>query len=722
MSTWTILPTTIEELKRIALFPNKNQYIRLQIMQPYTVTVGSKDANGNPPVLYVEGLATGGSINVDGKSAVRRNGSLSFVAGDTNIFPVDAETDWQKISNITKLNNLIAMDKEIKVSIGIQDADSDDATIYEFPQGIFVIKSASISYNNQGLTISCSIADRMALLNGEIGGVLSNAMMHSPMMYDSGEVDEDGNVIYAKEPVLFVDIIKTLVKDFGGLKCELILDDFYQKDENGNIKIDSATKKPIVKRIQNIVRWVGTKDIYTYPLVAGTSLAITTLAPPSNTPGLDSYGYNDNIGYQYTDFTYPGELSSNAGETIVSVLEKIKNALGNYEYFFNLDGNFVFQKIPSYIDEGSKKIDINSAIADNYLYPSENRTIQFEFDDATLITAYQNQPQWNSIKNDLTVWGKRGDKTPIWFHFVINQKRTSNQTYWNVYKYKEHQDDTFFLYSSKVPKYGFNIESVTISQTINGQSIDWRSRLCLDYICGKIPANSYWIKYGKELESQWPRVFNIENNTWLSETDTKKWLNNLTYYFDFLDWRDLKWWSNLTKEERQAYQKQGYTGDTYNAAINKLAGSLKELTVEAIGSRPKVLSNDKINTIFSPTFPEVVYIEAGQTDTAKLRTEAIENKNTFVQVPTSIAKGLSIGSALNSAYDNVRAMLHETTSFNETISVSCIPIFHLQPNQLIYVKNEETGIDGDYMLNSFSIPLDINGVMNLSCSKALRRI
>jgi hypothetical protein len=68
-----------------------------------------------------------------------------------------------------------------------------------------------------------------------------------------------------------------------------------------------------------------------------------TAAIPSEQP-YDTYTFGDSIGYQYTDFVYPveGELASNAGDTIVSVLDKVKNTLGNFEYFFDLDGNFRF--------------------------------------------------------------------------------------------------------------------------------------------------------------------------------------------------------------------------------------------------------------------------------------------------------------------------------------------------------------------------------------------
>jgi hypothetical protein len=35
---------------------------------------------------------------------------------------------------------------------------------------------------------------------------------------------------------------------------------------------------------------------------------------------------------------YPGDLIANVGESITSVLDKIKNMLAEFEYFYNLDG------------------------------------------------------------------------------------------------------------------------------------------------------------------------------------------------------------------------------------------------------------------------------------------------------------------------------------------------------------------------------------------------
>jgi hypothetical protein len=48
------------------------------------------------------------------------------------------------------------------------------------------------------------------------------------------------------------------------------------------------------------------------------------------------------IGYQTTDLTFAGELVASIGESLTSILDKIKNMLGAFEYFYDLDGKFIF--------------------------------------------------------------------------------------------------------------------------------------------------------------------------------------------------------------------------------------------------------------------------------------------------------------------------------------------------------------------------------------------
>jgi hypothetical protein len=54
------------------------------------------------------------------------------------------------------------------------------------------------------------------------------------------------------------------------------------------------------------------------------------------------FEYGQTSGYRLTDLTFAGNLIANVGETLTSVLDKIKNMLGDFEYFYNIDGKFVF--------------------------------------------------------------------------------------------------------------------------------------------------------------------------------------------------------------------------------------------------------------------------------------------------------------------------------------------------------------------------------------------
>jgi len=107
-----------------------------------------------------------------------------------------------------------------------------------------------------------------------------------------------------------------------------------------------------------------------------------------------------------TLLVYPDELKGEIGDSVTSILDKIVNFLGDYEYFYDLNGQFVFQGKPAYI-----KTPWNGTINlvnENYVDPSEIYSkVAYTFDDAVLTTQYQNTPNLNNIKNDYTIWGER---------------------------------------------------------------------------------------------------------------------------------------------------------------------------------------------------------------------------------------------------------------------------------------------------------------------------
>jgi hypothetical protein len=67
---------------------------------------------------------------------------------------------------------------------------------------------------------------------------------------------------------------------------------------------------------------------------------------PEENSKLDLYlariNFGDTAGYTTTDLTYPGDLILNAGDSLTKLLDLIKDMLGEFEYFYSLEGKFVF--------------------------------------------------------------------------------------------------------------------------------------------------------------------------------------------------------------------------------------------------------------------------------------------------------------------------------------------------------------------------------------------
>jgi hypothetical protein len=86
---------------------------------------------------------------------MRRTGNLSMVADDYE-------------NDLTDTKHLLSINKKIEVFIGFANTTDEytDFPILWFPQGIYVIMAPNISHNSNGINISLTLHDKMALLNG----------------------------------------------------------------------------------------------------------------------------------------------------------------------------------------------------------------------------------------------------------------------------------------------------------------------------------------------------------------------------------------------------------------------------------------------------------------------------------------------------------------------------------------------------------------------------
>ena len=228
-------------------------------------------------------------------------------------------------SHITNVDNLFSINKKIFIELGIKNTTNEylEYPIIWFPLGLFVTIGASLSHSASGISLSLQLRDKMSFLNGNCGGIIP-----ATTEFDKYETyDEFGNMTVDK-PIIS-QIIREAVNHFGGEQLsKIIISD-------------------IPDRIKQVMKWTGGTPLY-FKNTQGDYL-LTTDYDAVKDYAYHTYEYGDDVGYIFTDFTYPGELIENAGSNVVAVLDKIKNTLGNYEYFYDVNGNFIWQEIKNYL-------------------------------------------------------------------------------------------------------------------------------------------------------------------------------------------------------------------------------------------------------------------------------------------------------------------------------------------------------------------------------------
>lgn len=383
------------------------------------------------PIEYIEGRVTAGTVNLDGASAVRRTCNLTIVAKDVDINAFY----W-------------GFKRKFILEVGVKNTINPKyPDIIWFNQGMFIITSFNTSQTTNNFTCTINGKDKMCLLNGDIAG-------HLPHSTDFGVeeyLDKVTNTItYTKIPIK--QIIKNAVITFGNELAQNIIindldeiglelleyrgdspmfmfkkeieDEFTQMTFNANqtCYIDGdASKKTTIS---------DSRIIYDNMVELGVDEkipSIITFEPNGIRYHIVKFEYGQTSGYRLTDLTFAGDLIANVGETLTSVLDKIKNMLGDFEYFYNIDGKFVFQKKKNYLQttwrlgENNPDVIVDNAI--NTSFPV------FSFMNAELVTSFANNPNILNIRNDFSVWGTyksiSGADLPIHMRLALDAKPTS---------------------------------------------------------------------------------------------------------------------------------------------------------------------------------------------------------------------------------------------------------------------------------------------------------
>lgn len=490
------------------------------------------------PIREIQGNITTGSLSVNGSSSVRRTISLTMLANEKN-------------SDIENIDNEISINKKVKVFVGYNNplkSYQQYGDIIWFPCGLFVLSSASIARSTSGWTISISGKDKMCLLDGTAGGTFPGSITfhESYIQKDNGDIE----IVY---PTIF-QIIYEAVNHWGG-------------EDIQNIIITD-----IEETCKMLVKYIGDKPIY-----FSNNYESMDFSPSIDFPHMISYGQD--AGYKETDFTYPGELVLDAGDTVTALLDKIVDVLGNFEYFYDVNGRFIFQEIKNYLNTGSPLTELQP---DDYIRSYNNAKFLYSLTDLDTTTAITRSPKFDNIKNDFYVWGKRTTtsdvEVDIRYHLAIDTKPIidlAGQYMWAIV------DEETGL----IVRYDFNNQASDYSvsgyktELISSPCDEWREELYRRALNAQVTNSVYDNYYDSELIAEWRGLYDPLNKNWDAynhwNPDVFNNPSNLNFWLDFID-----------------------TGS-----------EIGQYSVNEIGRRTKVVNSSDITSVYNMEVPDIIFIE-----------------------------------------------------------------------------------------------------------------
>lgn len=636
----------LNELDRI---PIKNQHLRLTLLDFQERSLRE-----------IAGVASGnGTLNINGASATRRTISFNMLAQeDTN--------------NLTNIDNLISVNKKFNLSVGIENPlveYKDYGDIIWFPLGVYVIKKASLAWSTSSCTISIQATDKMCMLDGSVGGTLPTTVVFHEIYTET----ENGD--YLVDHPTIRTIIEEAVHHYGGEAVEnIIISDLDDK------------VKQLVKYVGDVPMWLQSDE---------TKSANNIIISNDNPKGSwQMFSYGDDVGYTQTDFSYPGELILSAGETVVALLNKIIQVLGNYEFFYDVNGKFIFRRIPTYQDVSFSQIVENEITNETYVRSFNNTKYAYSLTDMNTVISINSNPNYENLKNDFIVWGQRpltGDATKaICYRLAIDNKPELNLCKKYMYKKTDSEGNIIsyeFYDIDKSEKFsddgGFTYKRIAVPAE------EWREELYRAALQASAQGAIASV-YDAELLEFWRE--NFDPSEWEGNWNPQVFENpeEINYWLDFID----------------------------------VSSTLGKYSVNNIGHRSKVKNDDKVRSLVNPEVKDIIYVEnpGDLEQIQKIVREFAADGQGYCFLTPEQYENLIISSTGSSAFDLIREMLYQHLVYNTQVTITCTPKYYLEPNNLLYIRDLQSNIVGDYVISSLSIPLGYNGTMNITANEALTRI
>lgn len=474
-------------------------------------------------------------------------------------------------------------------------------------------------------------------------------------------------------------------------------------------------------------------------------------------------------GSQYVDFTYSDDLVVRAGGNLCEVLDKIKNYLGNFEYFYK-DNLFYFREKKNYLNtrkstlDANKYIELAQYLADQEKFPKiedsdDNKSISLMstathpemlntmpldilnfnsadyflqtvnensltvLNDSSLISSYSNTPQYNKIKNDFTVWGVKkttdGKSSKIRYHLVFDKKPTIGNEYEVAFSLDRTGVVDGEIQYSKVAKMPYKYSTLEAFPKPGIEGLLYYAK----------DTNKYYI-----WDTALAEPIYVEEKVTLKIIKTKDWRDEL--YLSGMQaevngglpndyYTELKVeWPKIYDTERSCFREEFLLNPSnydYFLDFIDTNGIASDISVNQIGRRVKVEDSDKINYLFEPVYPNFVFVR--EEDREEEEPELKKTNLNYLFVPDELYDYLTPATtSTNAAYLEARDLMMEHSGFNESITLQCLPMYFIEPNTRITVEDKASEIYGDYEINSISLPLTVGGMMSINASRIVDKL
>lgn len=661
------------------------------------------------PISRVEGEVISGGISVDGDSPIRRTLNMVFLTTDNNY-------------KILETSNPLSLNKKIKVYIGIKDLETkEDKPIVWFKCGTYVMSKCTSSASVAAQQISITAQDKMCLHNGEVAGALeyttrldSETISPSYARYIENlqnackelqedlehkenyleEIESNLTTIY-KEVEGANSILETSVVNMYSLVSKIKVLGLGEELENtaqelsesiSYLSINSKMKKLTIKEI---IRYAAISLAGELP----GKVVINDVPDKIKTPILvDDEG---TIGYKMIDYIYPTELTLTTGQPVSSVYEQCKQALGgNYEYFYDVDGNFIFQEIKNYLNNNIPPLkDLKTT---DYRYSFDKVPVQFDFSQYNIETAYVNTPNWNNIKNDFYVWGYNDDQL-IGYHLVIDDKPLVPSNVKDLTEPSLQMDwREFIIHNYDVGINNDFVGKCYIEDIENMDSSKVGNVCCV--IDKEVSAPLYRVWNGSSWEE-----FSIRDVTHVAEYPD--------YYIELSSiWKTDRYKDNYEK-------KEDVNGYNYNFDIIEGDQELSKFSVKTIGRRKYPVEDDNVKQLY-PTIIEDILVYY---DDADLQYTSTPEKAIKLNNVEDFKNYKAVGNIYKDAFSAVKENLFQHTVYNEQLQITCSPIYNLEVNWRCFAAFAKTNTNGFFLTKKINFNFDPTGLMTVILIKSQTR-